>query len=75
MRELHVYGTLIPTKNKKDKHAQHMGFGRRMLARAEVIAWFAGYKQMAIISGIGARNYYRKLGYELEGPYMVKSLR
>jgi elongator complex protein 3 len=29
---------------------------------------------MAVISGVGTRNYYRKLGYELEGPYMVKSL-
>ena len=30
---------------------------------------------MAVISGVGTRHYYRKLGYELEGPYMVKSLR
>lgn len=29
---------------------------------------------IAVISGVGTRNYYRKLGYELEGPYMVKSL-
>jgi elongator complex protein 3 len=29
---------------------------------------------MAVISGVGTRHYYRKLGYELEGPYMVKSL-
>ena len=33
--------------------------------RAERIAWAAGYRRMAVISGIGTRNYYRKLGYEL----------
>lgn len=77
VRELHVYGTLIPTKNKHDSHAQHMGFGRRMLAYAEITAWFAGYKRMAIISGIGARNYYRRFGYSVaagKGGFMVKDI-
>lgn len=27
-----------------------------------------------LLSGVGTRNYYRKMGYELEGPYMVKRL-
>ena len=30
--------------------------------------------KLAVISGVGTRHYYRKLGYELEGPYMVKWL-
>ena len=30
--------------------------------------------KMAVISGVGTRHYYRRLGYELEGPYMVKAL-
>ena len=33
-----------------------------------------GSTKLAVISGVGTRHYYRKLGYELEGPYMVKSL-
>ncbi len=33
-----------------------------------------GSTKMAVISGVGTRNYYSKLGYELEGPYMVKQL-
>lgn len=33
-----------------------------------------GSTKIAVISGVGTRDYYRKLGYELEGPYMVKSL-
>ena len=51
-----------------------MGFGRRLIAEAELIAKDAGYAKLAIISGIGVREYYRKLGYELEGTYMVKYL-
>lgn len=34
-----------------------------------------GSTKLAVISGVGTRHYYRKLGYELEGPYMVKALR
>jgi elongator complex protein 3 len=30
--------------------------------------------KIAVISGVGTRHYYRKLGYHLEGPYMVKEL-
>jgi elongator complex protein 3 len=33
-----------------------------------------GSPKMAVIAGVGTRHYYRKLGYELEGPYMVKYL-
>lgn len=33
-----------------------------------------GSKKMAVISGVGTRHYYRKLGYEVEGPYMIKNL-
>ena len=30
--------------------------------------------KIAVISGVGPRDYYRRLGYELEGPYMTKKL-
>lgn len=33
-----------------------------------------GSHKLAVISGVGTRHYYRKLGYELEGTYMVKNL-
>jgi len=33
-----------------------------------------GSTKLAVISGVGTRDYYRKLGYTLEGPYMVKML-
>ncbi|OGZ05340.1 MAG: hypothetical protein A3C93_04835 [Candidatus Lloydbacteria bacterium RIFCSPHIGHO2_02_FULL_54_17] len=71
IRELHTYGRHIPVGGD-GKQSQHVGFGRRLLAEAERIAKDAGYTKIAVISGIGVRDYYRKLGYHLEGTYMVK---
>lgn len=59
VRELHVYGQLIPTLDASSTAAQHVGFGRALMARAEQIAAEAGFTAMAVISGVGARNYYR----------------
>jgi elongator complex protein 3 len=73
IRELHTYGRHMKVGGS-GLQSQHMGFGRRLLVEAERIAKEAGYKKMAIISGIGVREYYRKLGYALEGTYMVKNL-
>ncbi len=73
IRELHTYGR--HTRIGGDgKQGQHVGFGRRLLAEAERIAIEKGYTKLAVISGIGVREYYRKLGYQLEGTYMVKYL-
>lgn len=71
IRELHTYGELIPVGSKK-KAVQHIGLGKRLLTAAEDVARKKGYKKMAIISGIGVREYYKKLGYQLERSYMVK---
>jgi elongator complex protein 3 len=73
IRELHTYGRHMKVGGDGSQ-SQHMGFGRRLLAEAERIAREAGYKKMAVISGIGVREYYRRLGYSLEGTYMVKAL-
>ena len=57
--------------------SQHQGFGRRLLAEAEVMARRRGYTRMAVISGVGTRQYYRKHGYEIApgpGDFMVKPL-
>ena len=83
IRELHVYGQMIATKsdnNKrgtgKDGQTQHMGFGRQLMAAAELEARKRGFLKVAVISGVGTRNYYRKLGYEMEGEgeFMTKVL-
>lgn len=75
IRELHVYGQQESLKKKsKSSNAQHMGFGKQMMIEAEKLSKKAGYKKISVIAAIGTREYYRKLGYELEGSYMTKNL-
>ena len=75
VRELHVYGSVVPIHTRDPNKFQHQGYGTMLMEEAEKIAKEEhGSKKMAVISGVGTRHYYRKLGYELEGPYMVKDL-
>ncbi|KAG5508726.1 hypothetical protein JKF63_05224 [Porcisia hertigi] len=83
IRELHVYGNLQPTYaleggSANASAAQHTGIGQRLLERAEAIARNAGYTQIAVISGVGVRGYYRRRGYRLlavhRGGFLVKDL-
>lgn len=75
IRELHVYGSLVPLGKKNTHSFQHRGFGRKLLLAAEKIAMEdLDARKMLIISGIGVREYYSKFGYRLEGPYMAKKL-
>ncbi|MHA2339589.1 MAG: tRNA uridine(34) 5-carboxymethylaminomethyl modification radical SAM/GNAT enzyme Elp3, partial [Candidatus Hodarchaeales archaeon] len=76
IRELHVYGQEVAIGNepKKTIHAQHRGLGKNLLERSEEIAKINGFEKMVIISGIGARDYYRKYGYITEGPYVSKKI-
>jgi len=73
IRELHVYGPMVPIGSRKDGW-QHRGYGARLIEEAERLALGAGYARIEVTSGIGARGYYRRLGYDLSGPYMVKRL-
>ncbi|WP_292487951.1 tRNA uridine(34) 5-carboxymethylaminomethyl modification radical SAM/GNAT enzyme Elp3 [Methanohalobium sp.] len=74
VRELHVYGSMAPFGSSENKYWQHRGYGSELLEQAEKISYNSGYKKLAIISGIGAREYYRKFGYYLDGVYMSKRL-
>ncbi|KAI5189901.1 elongator complex protein 3 [Nematocida minor] len=75
VRELHVYGSVVPVKGKDFTKFQHQGYGRLLVEEAERIAREEhNSSKLAIISGIGTRNYYRKLGYEIDGVYMSKYL-
>ena len=72
IREIHVFSAAAQIGRKSDESFQHRGIGKSLLMKAEEIAKQNGKNKMAIISGIGAREYFRKFGYRLEGPYMVK---
>ena len=75
VRELHVYGTAVAVHARDDDLHQHQGYGALLMEAAEAIAAHEHRSdRVAVISGVGTRHYYRKLGYELEGPYMVKSV-
>lgn len=75
VRELHVYGTAVAVHARDASKYQHQGYGALLMAEAERIAACEhGSTRMAVISGVGTRHYYRRLGYELDGPYMAKDL-
>ncbi|KIS71829.1 putative Elongator subunit ELP3 [Mycosarcoma maydis] len=75
VRELHTYGSAVPIHSRDPTKFQHQGFGTLLMEQAERIARDEhGSRKLAVISGVGTRDYYRRLGYELEGPYMVKML-
>jgi elongator complex protein 3 len=74
VRELHVYGQALKLGEKTKGASQHKGIGKLLMTEAEKITKENKIKELSIISGIGVREYYRKLGYKLEGTYMVKKL-
>ena len=74
IRELHTYGKTVVHDEKVSTQTQHRGLGKQLMAKAEAIASESGFKKIAVISSIGTRDYYRKLGYAREGLYMIKVL-
>ncbi len=75
IREVHTYGKMAEINKQDKKSPQHIGLGKKLILEAEKIAREEfGLKKMTVISGIGARNYYRKLGYRLKDGYMVKKI-
>lgn len=75
IRELHTYGQLVPISDKHKIAAQHKGLGKKLIKEAEkIIKEEFSFEKIAVISGIGVRDYYRKLGYKLKDEYMIKEL-
>lgn len=76
VREIHVFGSEVPIGCQEDLAAQHKGLGLLLLKEAERIARDEFHiSKLAIISGIGAREYFRaECNYQLEEHYMVKTL-
>lgn len=74
IREVHVYGKQIAVGKHLSGENQHIGWGSKLMQDAENMAKDSGYKKMAVIAGIGTREYYKKKGYKLEGDYMIKNI-
>ena len=77
IRELHIYGPEVALRQREVTAAQHKGLGKTLLREAERIAAEEFQSaQMAVLSGVGAREYYRaEFGYHSQGDYLIKSLR
>ena len=79
IRELHVYGEVVPVGFAKDNVSQHKGVGRKLLKMAEDCAYYKGNRQkVAVISGIGVKGFYEKHGYcDIgidDGDFMIKDI-
>lgn len=76
VRELHVYGPLVPVGKHTTGAWQHQGYGKVLLNQAEhMAAEEFGLKKLLVISALGTRRYYMRLGYERDGVYVSKRLR
>ena len=74
IREVHVYGPALPIGDESQGEAQHSGLGTQLVEQAKELARAAGYGRIAVISAIGTREYYARLGFELDGLYMTAVL-
>jgi elongator complex protein 3 len=79
IRELHVYGQAINLGEKNKGPGQHKGLGKKLMKKAEEIIKKESktnheVKKIAVISGVGVREYYKNLGYKLEKDYMIKKI-
>ncbi len=74
IREVHVYGPALEIGESSHGEAQHTGLGRQLAEQAMQIARSTGFQRLAVISAIGTREYYRKLGFELGELYMSRPL-
>ena len=76
VRELHVYGKTLDL-GEEGKTSQHIGLGKQLMHEAEEISKEENCKIIKVISGVGVREYYKKLGYNLdkEKVYMEKNLK
>jgi elongator complex protein 3 len=74
IRELHVYGPLVPVGHRETEAWQHKGYGIRLLEEAEHITKDADIEKLLVISALGTKRYYMRFGYRHDGPYMSKHL-
>ena len=72
IREVHVYGVVVGIGKKNDGKSQHLGLGKRMIQIAEDISKENSFEYISVISAVGTRGYYEKLGFKKEGLYMKK---
>jgi len=75
IRELKVLGREASLGKRTSEAYQHRGFGKKLLCEAErICSEQFGKKRLYVLSGIGVKPYYRKLGFTDDGRYLSKTL-
>lgn len=73
IREVHIYGRTSEL-HESGAGAQHLGLGRKLVEKACDLARGRGYRRINVISSVGTRGYYRKLGFQDNGLYQRRDL-
>ena len=74
IREVHTYGRLLGFGERGTGPSQHLGLGRDLIERAAALAAEHGFPDLAVISSVGTRRYYRRLGFEDGALYQHRAL-
>jgi len=75
VRELKVFGQVVPISAEPGERWQHRGYGAKLLMECERIASEEHDRHSLLVtSGVGVREYYRRFGYARAGPYMSKTI-
>jgi elongator complex protein 3 len=75
IREVHTYGKLTEINKTAKDSPQHIGLGKKLMLEAEKISKKEfNLNKIVVISGIGVRGYYKKLGYRQMDTYMIKDI-
>jgi elongator complex protein 3 len=75
VRELHVYGIMVPVGRHFARAWQHKGYGNILLSEGERMTYEEyGRRKVVVISALGTKQYYMRTGYSYDGPYVSKWL-
>ena len=75
VRELRIYGPLVPVGKQLVEAWQHKGYGGVLLSEAERVSTEDyNRNKIVVISALGTKQYYKQFGYCYDGPYVSKQL-
>jgi elongator complex protein 3 len=63
IREVHVYGQSIPVGKTSGGKTQHIGIGKNLIDKSKEIALQLNISRLSVISSVGTKQYYNKLGF------------
>lgn len=64
IREIHVYGQTLDVGKEELGRSQHIGIGKKLIDKAKEITKDYNIRRLSIISSVGTKLYYQKLGFK-----------